>query len=501
MPGTRSLPEGANLDQLKREAKQLQTAHRDRNLSVAARIVGHHPRWKGRSFSAALDRSLPLTDAQLVLAREYGYWSWAELKRWLEVGPRVAQVEPHPRFAEALTAFDAGDTERLARSVAGDPTLLHARTNLEPPYGYFTGATLLHHAAGNPGRKNPLAKNVVELARVLLQAGADPNAGTLGNGTTTMGLVLTSKHASDANLSGPLIDLLLGYGARLDLTRGAVVVPAWGDRYTLDLPLTNFAPRAAEKLVAFGAHVDVCAAAGLGRMDLLRDCFDRSGRLRARPTRAGRVLSDRDAIGLALLFAYYNRQPDAVDLLLEKDGNWDMIGADNGTALHCAAWDGDLAMVQRLIAKGADLSNRENRYVATPLSWAQHNKQTEVFDWFRAHCAIDLHDAVGFDLREHVEARLREDPGSVNRRIDHWDIPFCTPLHWAVWTQVSDVDGTHSYDLESRGQLVQLLLDHGADPNALAGNGCTPLDVARACDAAPIVALLEEHGAKSATEL
>ena len=151
----------------------------------------------------------------------------------------------------------------------------------------------------------------------------------------------------------------------------------------------------------------------------------------------------RDAIGLALLFAYVNRRPEAVDFLLQKDGNWNMTGVNNGTALHRAAWDGDLAMVKRLVAKGADMSNRDNPFHSTPLSWAQHNKQQEVVDWTVANCAIDLHEAVGMNLREHVEARLREDPGSVNKHIDMWEAPQSTALYWAAWTQIQDVDGTH----------------------------------------------------------
>ena len=119
-------------------------------------------------------------------------------------------------------------------------------------------------------------------------------------------------------------------------------------------------------------------------------------------------------------------QREAVDFLLEKDGNWDMIGVNNGAVLHRAAFGGDLEMVQRLVAKGADISNRDNPFNSTPLGWADHNKQADVVQWLRAHCAIDLHDAVSFGFREHVEARLREDPASVNTRIDHWDIPQST---------------------------------------------------------------------------
>jgi hypothetical protein len=54
----------------------------------------------------------------------------------------------------------------------------------------------------------PSPPNTVDMARLVLDSSADGDARTLGpNGGTTMGLVITSKQASDANLSGPLIDL------------------------------------------------------------------------------------------------------------------------------------------------------------------------------------------------------------------------------------------------------------------------------------------------------
>jgi ankyrin repeat protein len=169
--------------------------------------------------------------------------------------------------------------------------------------------------------------------------------------------------------------------------------------------------------------------------------------------------------------------------------------------MHRAAWAGDIDMIERLVTRGADISNRENPFTATPLSWAQHNRQHEVVAWFRANCAIDIHDAVCFDFPEHVAARLREDPSSVNRRLDQWDIPRATPLHWAAWTHIEDVDGSHDLDETARAKTVQLLLDSGADVNAVSGSGHTPLDIAHASHAASIVALLESHGAKRIADL
>jgi ankyrin repeat protein len=240
-------------------------------------------------------------------------------------------------------------------------------------------------------------------------------------------------------------------------------------------------------MIELGARADVCAAAALGRMDLLRGCFDEKGKLRTRPRRGGRVMTERDAIGLALLFAYVNGRAEAVDVLLEKDGNWSMTGVSNGTALHRAAWDGDLAMVQRLVTRGADISDRNNPFTATPLSWANHNQQEVVRAWMQEHCAIDLHDAVSFDLRDHVEARLREDAAAVNERRDHWDVPQGTALHWAARL--------------GREALAKLLLEKGADPNVLAGNGLTPLDLAVGDPARGVAELLARHGGKRAEDL
>jgi hypothetical protein len=170
---------------------------------------------KGLPLEAVLDKPLALADAQLVVAREYGFRNWGDLKQRIEQAELSSQEE-WDAFDAALAALDDGDVDRLSALLAADPSLVHARTNLDPPYGYFSGATLLHHLAGNPYRAKPLPPNVVDLARVLLAAGADVHAPTLGpNGGDTMGLLVTGKQASDMGVTGPLIDLLLQRGASI----------------------------------------------------------------------------------------------------------------------------------------------------------------------------------------------------------------------------------------------------------------------------------------------
>src|SRR6185295_11950097 len=125
-------------------------------------------------------------------------------------------------------------------------------------------------------------------------------------------------------------------------------------------------------------------------------------------------------------------QHEAVAFLFEKDGNWNIIGVNNGAMLHRAAVAGDLPTVTQLVAKGADTSNRDNPFAATPLSWADHANQRETCDWLRQNSIVDLHDAAGFGLTEHVRARLTEHPASVNEQRDQWQLSQATPLHVAA---------------------------------------------------------------------
>lgn len=471
----RTLPSRPNLTQLKRQATELARAFREGKRSAASRVLAQLPGPKRLKPDAA--PRLSVAQSQQVVAREYGYRDWTRLKHFVELTQRVGKIKPHPRFNQAVAALDAGDLPKLKSMIEADPSLLKARGNLEPPYHYFTAATLLHHVAGNPNR-GPLPKNIVAIAQLLLEAGTDPEAETIGpNRGTTMGLVVTSKLASDADVSGSLIDLLVSFGAKLNLKSPDALTG----------PLANHAPRAAEKMIELGAKPDLIAAAALGRMELLRDCFDDAGNLKECPVRGGKTMASRDAIGLALLFAYVRDQKAAVDFLLENDGNWEMIGVNNGAAMHRAAIAGDLATVQRLVARGASVSNRENPFRATPYSWANHGKQEAVIKWMREHCDIDLHDAAGFNLPEIAKARLREDPSRVNLRIDQWELPQGAPLHYAAQYKHTG--------------MVGLLLENGADPNILAGDGHTPLDLAEAAGSKEVVSLLKRHGAKRAEEI
>src|SRR5262249_15480364 len=136
-------------------------------------------------------------------------------------GPGVLEQSVVQRGAEAVCAGDAVELRRLLRA---HPGLVTARIQgTAVPYdGYFHQATLLHHVAGNPVPP-AVPENVVEIARLLLAAGARVDARTLGGpsqptdpGWTALGLVVTCAEPIIGSRRDPLLDLLVAAGADVD---------------------------------------------------------------------------------------------------------------------------------------------------------------------------------------------------------------------------------------------------------------------------------------------
>ena len=71
----------------------------------------------------------------------------------------------------------------------------------------------------------------------------------------------------------------------------------------------------------------------------------------------------------------------AVEPSLPTDPN--ELDAEGGTALHQAAWEGDLDRIRLLLDAGADPSITDHRFGSTPLGWAEHAYQTEAADMLR----------------------------------------------------------------------------------------------------------------------
>ena len=102
----KELPLRPSLTQLKNQAKELLRGFRSGDANSISRFGESHPRTS--------DRLNPLlTDAQLVIAREYGFSSWPKLKRHVEsletLEARVARVR------NDFALGDLGSRKRLLK--------------------------------------------------------------------------------------------------------------------------------------------------------------------------------------------------------------------------------------------------------------------------------------------------------------------------------------------------------------------------------------------------
>src|SRR4051812_39019994 len=99
-----SLPTRPNLNHLKKQAKDLLRGFRTREASALERIKEWHPQIL--KFVRTPDLFC-LSDAQLVIAREYQFESWPKLKNHV-VGPGSRESENHTQLKQALENLRQG---------------------------------------------------------------------------------------------------------------------------------------------------------------------------------------------------------------------------------------------------------------------------------------------------------------------------------------------------------------------------------------------------------
>ena len=139
----RRLPERPDLEQLRRQAKELLDAYRAGDERAVAEVK--------RFYRGAEPATFALHDAQLVLARNYGYGSWPKLKAYVD-GVTATRL---------MEAVRANDMEQVRRILLIRPELV----NFEEPGTH--GHSALHYAVMN---------RMPEMVRTLMQLGANPNA-------------------------------------------------------------------------------------------------------------------------------------------------------------------------------------------------------------------------------------------------------------------------------------------------------------------------------------
>src|SRR5215472_16754645 len=129
-----------------------------------------------------------LAKAQFAIARSHGFLSWSKFSKHVEQLMEAKTAISH--FEAAADAIVNGDTEKLKNLLRADPNLVRSRSTREH------AATLLHYVSANgvEGYRQKTPPNIVEIAKILLDAGAeiDATCQVYGSDCTTLGLVATS---------------------------------------------------------------------------------------------------------------------------------------------------------------------------------------------------------------------------------------------------------------------------------------------------------------------
>jgi hypothetical protein len=113
---SRGLPNRPHLDVPKREARALLKEWRARIPEALERVGKQHPRFRELDQAAISAEKFQLNDAQLVLAHEYGFSNWAELKERINANTVAGLLQ------EAIRNDDCQTVVRLLRA---NPNMLH----------------------------------------------------------------------------------------------------------------------------------------------------------------------------------------------------------------------------------------------------------------------------------------------------------------------------------------------------------------------------------------
>jgi len=259
--------------------------------------------YEGRAEGIATVNGVSVAAARHDLARRHGFPSWARLRRHVEA-LRTGEEPPTP-FMLAYRAVEVADRKRLAELLDRHPELVEVRgTN---------GNDLLGMA------------NDLELVRLLLGRGADPNRGN-DYGWTKL------HQAGDSNRR-ELARLMLDAGARTDLfARGdggtpLVVALFWGHHAVVDL--LGLEPRNLRVAAGLGLADEIRALAGTPEAGAHRGFYRPHGGFPAwEPSDDPREILDE-----GLVWAAKSDRVEALGVLVELGAR---VDADpyRGTALH-----------------------------------------------------------------------------------------------------------------------------------------------------------------------
>jgi ankyrin repeat protein len=363
---SQALPARPNLDWLRKTAKQ--QLHEFRKTKPEAKLAS----------------------AQLAIAREYGFRSWramkAEVDRLQELGSSSDQA-----IKALLRAVGTGKIDTVRATIAAAPELVNA----VGPHPFWGGRSQPLHLAIDTKRR--------DMFDLLIAAGADVNGSNEHNEHWSP-LMLT-VHFDQPEMRRELLErgatvglieaLMLEDDALVEklLRPGKTALPTIEPNSGSILAFAR-TPFAIDRLLELGVAPDrkdrwdttpIQAMSRLGERGrpLVQHMLRRG--IAAEPQEYARM-GDKDTLAALIAARPDIAKSDSVMMGAVDFGHHDLVqwllsqGANvnartdwgsRHTALHSAAWNGDLRMVKLLIEAGANITARDPEHNNTPAGWAK----------------------------------------------------------------------------------------------------------------------------------
>ncbi len=437
----RVLPVGPSLDHLKKEAKRLQVALKEKQ-----------PQTK-------------LALAQLQLARDYGFSSWRALKAHVEAS--VVTEEAAKAF---LKAVGDGDAALVRAMIQKDKRLVNA----PGPHPFWGGCPQGLHVAVEKGHG--------ALFELLLEAGADIEGDNRQYGWSPLWLAVHWKRdamvkelirrgarvgfveavmlGDDAKVEAEILrdpkvvhgEMPGGKGAtplhfvrtvraaRLLLDAGVPVGARDGYGKTAAEAVAAREPMNAQLLALLegaGASVHPGVYASIGDLAALKKAVKKDPGLLKGVYPFG-------TFEVPLIhIAVEKGHAGVVKWLLAQGEEVDRVNKHGATPLHTAAWNGQVEIARLLVAGGANVEAKDGEHQSSPAVWART-------------CAKMLNRPGCVEVAEYLEA-LAGKPATQ----DKGGKKMAKKVTMADWKPI--MDAAYVGD----AQKIKKLLKEGADPNVL----------------------------------
>jgi ankyrin repeat protein len=569
---TKSLPAKPSLENLKKQAKTLQKAWHAGGAEALARVRAAHPQYALLSDERLRAIKPRLTDCQLVLAREAGFESWPQVKAAIQATNReladgfvelacLCYDDPHydhrsfhvrahemlrqnPSLAEAniWSAASAGNAAAVGAFLEKQPDLV----NRPGPHGW---APLICACYSRVQPLDP-AHSTLDVAALLLECGANPNAytmkgnaderldqtarrftaltGLFGGGSTglanqpphphwrEMAELLLERGANAADEEslainpGACLEIFLRHGLKPNaMAAGGITLMGrelcraarQGHRDRVQLLLAhgartdeNLEGKTAWQYAIEQGHLEIVRlleAAGAPAAELNEVqrfvSLCMAGDERGARTMLERIPDLRERAPQNMVQkAVGTERKEAVNLVL--DLGFDPNAVEDNAAIHQA---GTLArneeILQSLLRRGASLTLRDPWYDGTAIEWANFFNYIDLRDKLLSLEGICLFDALEYDRLERVPEILARDPAALERPFAKCLSREPKPEDWQTPLVRMVVHG--------KTEAVRILLSHGADPAVRHPDGRSLWQVAREQGLEEIASLLESKAA------